>query len=294
MRHAYLIQIHTNFALLNRLLEFLDGEENDFYILIDKKVKQTSESLITYKTLHSKVYEVPRIAISWAGYSSIMAEMELLKYAQRHGAYDYFHYMQGADFPIKSRKDIQAFFENHAGQEFIFFNPDIYKEGKYKLNYHHFFVNNRFYRKNKPLHYLSHGIAMVEKKLGLTRYKGRRFYSGSALWVISDAFCKYLLENEAMMKKMARFTIAADEALFQTIIMESPFRDKIFRFEEEGGNLYYIDWKRREGNSPYTFAEKDFDIIKDLPEYYLYARKFHERKSKTLIEKIMACFGSDL
>ena len=101
MKHAYLIEINTNFSILNRLLEFLDDTENDFYIMADRKVRQSFESLISYTPTHSRMYELPGITISWGAYSSSKAVLMLLRYARTHGHYDYFHYMQGSDFPIR-------------------------------------------------------------------------------------------------------------------------------------------------------------------------------------------------
>ena len=38
-RHAYMIIAHTNFEQLGLLLQLLDRDSNDIYLLIDKKVK---------------------------------------------------------------------------------------------------------------------------------------------------------------------------------------------------------------------------------------------------------------
>ena len=289
MKHAYLIQIHLNFSLLDHLLEMFDSEKNDFYILVDKKVKSSFSSLVTYKPKYSKIYEVPRISIFWGGSSMIQAIFSMLRSAKEHGPYDYYHYMQGADFPIRSVKEIEDFYREHAGKEFIHFNPKVYSEGKYKLNYHHFFVNNQYYRNCKLLHYLSHGIAMIERRLWKGKFPDREFYAGSALWSITDDFCEYLL-NHPSFEEQSKHALCSDEALFQTLIMESPFKDNIYRFEEDGGNLYYIDWKRRVGNSPHTFTIDDYETLIHLPEYYLFARKITDAESMPLIERLYSIF----
>lgn len=38
MKHAYLIVAHTDFKILERLLDLLDYPGNDIYVHIDKKV----------------------------------------------------------------------------------------------------------------------------------------------------------------------------------------------------------------------------------------------------------------
>ena len=60
--------------------------------------------------------------------------------------------------------------------------------------------------------------------------------------------------------------------------MLSPFRNKIVN-----NSLRYIDWKR--GN-PYVFTEKDYDELSKTDK--LFARKFDERVSGKVTEKIQA------
>ena len=38
-KHAYLIIAHVDFSILEKTIKLLDDENNDFYIHIDKKVK---------------------------------------------------------------------------------------------------------------------------------------------------------------------------------------------------------------------------------------------------------------
>ena len=45
MKHAYLITAHKNFKILDLLLELLDDNDNDFYILIDKKLEEIQKLL---------------------------------------------------------------------------------------------------------------------------------------------------------------------------------------------------------------------------------------------------------
>ena len=81
MKHAYLITAHKNFKILDLLLELLDDNDNDFYILIDKKVEENNDELIHYLPRYSELNLLPRIMINWAGYSQINAELLLLKAA---------------------------------------------------------------------------------------------------------------------------------------------------------------------------------------------------------------------
>ena len=285
MKHAYLIEVNSNFRILNLLIKMLDDEENDFFILIDAKVKTPISEIITFQPKRSKVIEVPRMKISWASYSGIQAVLTLLETAKMQGRYRYFTFMQGADFPIKKKSEISRFFKEHDGYEFIHFDPKWYEFGKYKINYHHFFVNNRYYRKSKFLKAISHGIALSEKKLGLIRNRNHIF-SGSALFSITDNLCAYFLENKDRILKLSKYSLAADEVVFQTLIMETSFKDRLYAYERLGGNLYFIDWERRSGSSPHTFTEEDYDRLMTLPYFFLFARKFSESSSMSLVRML--------
>lgn len=292
MKHAFLIVVNTNFSFLNLLIQLLDDKNNDFFILIDAKVKETFDSLVTYIPQSSNIYEVPRMEISWASFSSVKAVFRLFKYAKASGNYQYYTFMQGSDFIIKKKSEITNFFKEHDGMEFIHFDKTWYDFAVYKVNYHHFFVNNKFYRESKVLKIISHGIAKIEEKMKISRNQNHIF-SGSALFSISNQLCDYFLANEHAMLAFSKHTLAADEVVFQTFVMNSRFKEKLFKFEEDGGNLYYIDWARRVGNSPYTFSEKDEDLLLSLPSYYLFSRKFTETMSTELILKLYAKLKDD-
>lgn len=67
MRHAYLIIANKNWHLLNLLLETLDAPENDFYLLIDRKVKETSQNLVYTHLRYSRIVFLQRLLINWGG-----------------------------------------------------------------------------------------------------------------------------------------------------------------------------------------------------------------------------------
>lgn len=81
----------------------------------------------------------------------------------------YFSFMQGSDFAIKKKSEISQFFIVHDGLEFIHFDPKWYDFGKYKINYHHFWLTTDFIRKSNLLKAISHGIAKTEQKINWSR-----------------------------------------------------------------------------------------------------------------------------
>lgn len=130
-KHAYLIIAHTQFELLDVLLELLDYAENDIYLHIDKKVEN-----IDIDRLHGLVRRAKltilntRIDVEWGTYSQIECELQLLEEATKK-KHSYYHLMSGVDLPLKSQKEIHNFFKRNMGTEYIHFDasqidPDTY------------------------------------------------------------------------------------------------------------------------------------------------------------------------
>ena len=285
MKHAYLITAHSNWHLLRLCLQTLDEEGTDFFLLIDRKIKSPLKDLINIKLSKSQLFELSRIEINWGGYSQIQAEINLLRTAIK-GNYDYYHFLQGSDFPIKGKKEITAFFEKNRGKEFIQFTPGQYAFAKWKCCYYHVMIENRFYRNSKLLKGINHLSLAVQRKLNLQRKQPELFH-GSALFSITHDCAIYVLQKEEVIKRTFSRTCAADEVFLQTMIMQSPFRDKIYHFESADGHARYIDWEHRNGNSPKTLTDDDFQLLMELPEQYCFARKLTDSTIE-LAERIIS------
>lgn len=279
MRHAYLILAHRNFRIIELFLKLFDRENIDFYILIDKKVKDTFKELIPYSPRRACLFEVERISVNWGGFSQIRGELNLLKESIK-GEYDYYHYLQGADFPIQTPEEIDSFFEENSGKEFVEFAPGSYEFAKYKCDYWHLFVENEKYRENKALKVANHGFVRLQRLLGISR-KDRKLYHGSALFSITHDFAQYVIARETAIEKRYRYTLAADEVFLQTELYHSPFQKAIYHFEQKDGNVRYIDWDRRSGSSPHTFGVEDFDIL-CARQTEMFARKFDENHAEVI------------
>ena len=124
-RHAHLIIAHNNFEILEKTLKILDDEKNDFYIHIDKKVKNFDFEKIKNIVKKSKIIFTERIDIKWGHSSQIDCELILLKSAANN-SYSYYHLLSGVDMPIKPKEEIYNFFEKNLGKEFIHFQNKIY------------------------------------------------------------------------------------------------------------------------------------------------------------------------
>lgn len=106
-------------------------------------------------------------------------------------------------------------------------------------------------------------------------------FHGSALWSISHKCALYITGKEEEIKKRYNWCLAADEVFLQTEVYHSPFRNSLYHFEGENGNLRLIDWTRREGSSPHTFTIKDIELIEKQANA-MFARKFDEENMEII------------
>lgn len=84
--------------------------------------------------------------------------------------------------------------------------------------------------------------------------------------------------------KTFKYTLNADEIFIQTLLINSPFKCKIYQPQEYNSgkmNQRQIDWKR---GKPYTYTIDDYDFLVKSP--LLFARKFDCKKDVEIIDKI--------
>ena len=117
-KHAYLILAHCRPRQLRTLISLLDDPRNDIYIHIDRKAPFGAKALEGC-CVHSRVHFIePRISVHWGGVSVMRAELALLK-AAVPGHYAFYHLLSGQDLPIKSQKEMFAFFDARPDREFL-------------------------------------------------------------------------------------------------------------------------------------------------------------------------------
>ena len=272
-KHAYLIMAHQNFDFLKELLLALDDARNDIYLHIDKKVKDFDFEAFSVLLKKSHLYFTDRISVHWGGYSQIACELTLLKAASgKH--YAYYHLLSGSDFPLKTQDEIHAFFEQHAGKEFLQFDArEVPRHVQERISLYHFFRES-----SCPLAEPADRILTIIQRLlhvNRLRHTDLQLQKGANWFSITDAFAQYILCREDWIQNHFRHSVCADELLLQTLAVNSGFMEQVYDPFGDGnslGNLRYVDWERGTENSPYVFQEEDREMLKKLP--HLFARKF--------------------
>jgi hypothetical protein len=234
MKIAYLMLFHKDPRLLKRAIETLSSEDCGFFIHIDQKSDIRGFSAISGDNIS---FCKQRIPVYWSEFSQIEATMLLLRQALGSSAnYDYFIFLQGSTYPLRSGAYIQHYLEKNRGWEFM----DLVKMPArgYPLSK----INTLVYPSDMPVRRFA---ARALAKLGLAQrdyreyLKGLEAYSGHAWWALSRDACQYLTEfvtSHPHVEEYFRKTLVPDESFFHTILGNSPLRPRIRR------SFVYADW----------------------------------------------------
>lgn len=280
-KHAYLILAHACPGQLGKLLELLDDPRNDLYVHIDGKADFGPEDF-TGCCRHSRLHFIePRISVHWAGFSQIQAIVALLEAAvQQEGGYAYYHLISGQDMPIKNQDTIHAFFDEHAGKEFL----DLWKESPHTHNRYHYralFPEGAHLPATNLLNHIYKGL---QKMLGLKINRDYKFYFASTWFSITHPCAQYIVSQKDWIRDTFRQTCGTDEFFVPTLVMNADFRDHLY----EGpiiGNLRFIDWTRGESSRhPWVFRSADWELLAASPCFW--ARKFDERVDAEIILRL--------
>jgi hypothetical protein len=263
MKFAVLIITYTSPKQTKRLIASLNNGEFDFYIHLDKKI-----NIETHRELFSilNVYFIDhRIDIKWGGYTTVEAALSGIRFIAASGIkYDFVNLITGQDYPIKPATYIADFLRKNIGREFILykkFNTE-WIEAKSRVEKYHF--TELPFRGRHRLTSLVNYITPKRKFPVNLELVGKETF-----WTLSLACAVYVMNYLDLNKKLRRFlryTWGSDEFIFQTIIMGSPFKDKVVN-----NNYRYINWPEI-GSSPKVFVTEDFEKIRASDA--LFGRKF--------------------
>jgi hypothetical protein len=286
MKIAYLMLVHRNPRLLKKAIEILSSEDCAFFIHVDRKANIQDFSEIAADNIFLSEH---RILVYWAEFSNVEAIIQLIRQALSSSVkYEYFVFMQGADYPLRSGRYIQGFLEHNSGCEFM--SMVKMPAPGYPLSK----INTLRFTSDKPIRRFS---SRVLAKLGLAQRDYRKYlggleaYAGDACWTLSRDACQYLVEfaeSNPHVEKYFRDTHVPEESFFHTILGNSPLRHRFRR------SLLYRDWPvpghhpAMLGDAHIRFFEEQEKVWVDDqfgPGEVLFARKFSD-DNLGLLERI--------
>ncbi len=274
MKICYLILAHNNFLHLDRLIGALDDAGSSFYIHLDKKAADT------YLPSKDNVKIIPEhIDIHWGGFSMVEATLALMRNAISADA-DYYILLSGVDYPIRSKEFLYKLLDQTKEYIDIAPIPVPYKPIE-RYQYYYF----DFKRRNAHIYNPLLLAEIVMKRFGMKRKIPFKLYAGTQWFALTNNCIKYILKTIEEDKRYIRFfkyTLIPDEAFFQTIIGNSPFK------ENTASSLTYTDWEVPV--PPATITEKHVEFLKNHIEFNdeygkrfpYFARKFNDASGDIL------------
>jgi len=275
-KHAFLIIVHHELDVLDRLIKSLDDERNDLYIHFDKKIL----AVPTIKTNYSKLIVLTdehRVDVSWGDVSMIQAELNLFKISSQQDSYAYYHLISGVDMPLKKMDLFHNFFLENQGKEFVgFYQGNLEEQFDLKVRKYHLFPTS-FRHSSNLLSFTKRLIRYLFIKLQyLVKFKRNKaidFKKGTQWVSISDDLIKFIIKQEKQLLSTYKYTFCSDEIFIQTIVWNSSFRERIYNQYDEGrGSLRAIQWI---DNVIHDWQSKDIPML--MNSEYVFARKFNSR-----------------
>lgn len=284
MRLAALILVHHYPLQGAKLIHILLQNDLDVFVHVDARAQATYNELYSlFKKEVRVTFTKERHKVYWGSFSQVLATLALLKCARQQNTYDYYTLLSGQDLPIQPLSDYRDFLEKNKGREFIhwyklphFENHGI-SGGLERMELYWLDIKPRFtYLRAK----LTDLIQKAQKRLKHKRKFDFELYSGSNWFTLSGSaidYCLSFLQEHPSFARHFRYTRCTDEIFFQTLLLNSPFSEKI-----QNENLRYIDWQSGP-EYPRVLRLEDLDKIKKASHKF-FGRKFDLNLDSQIIE----------
>lgn len=274
---AYFILVHRYPEQFKRLFKSVYAPGNQYVIHIDKSSGADLASDITeFLEAYQGVQILPPQNALWGGYSLVEAELRGMTMLLEMGA-NWTHYvnLSGQDFPLKSQNYIREFLAAHPGKQFIraLDQRSMRADTMNRLN--HYFIESMG--------------QIVPTQLPRAFLSGARPYIGTQWKVVTRSFCEFVCHDPKAdrYKEFYRNSFIADEALFQTVMMNHDEFGEVMN-----DDLRMIDWvpdgtiKLR----PRNYGVGDISRLKASTD--LFARKFDATEDPLILGLLEAHLSS--
>jgi len=278
MRFANIIIFHKNEASIDRLLKAMTHPDTDFYLHLDKKVN--IEPYLYLGKNQNTYFVENRKNARWAGYSQVEAIINSLdQIIESKIPYDFVNLLSGQDYPIKPISHIIDVLSKNIGKSFMISETPPspwWDEATVRFTKYHF--SDYGFRGKYRLGDLVSSI-LPERKFPMEI----QLYGGpyAAYWILSMDAAVYLhslLSKKDKLYWFFKHTWAPDEFLFNTILMNSPFRDTIVN-----ENYHYFSWEHGQSR-PSILSVEDFLTLQQSLKFF--ARKFDPAVDEKILDLI--------
>ena len=276
MNIAILILAHKNENQLRLLIRAL--RDFPIYLHLDARSSLRPETFCERNIVHRE----KKVPVYWGSYNQIRATFALLSASVR-GGHDYHLLISGQDLPLVSGNQIRDFFGKNQGlcflNHFALPAPDRWN-GNGGLDRITFFWpdhGNTTWLKGFRF------LQVLQKKTGFRRTINLAFHGGANWFNLTREAAEFVVASfsgDPLFRRRFRFTQNGDEIWLQTILLNSPFRDRIMN-----DCLRYVDW---DTGPEYPRILRGPDVQPALASGKLFARKFDETVDRGAIEAVLA------
>lgn len=277
---AFVITAYQNPDYLSTLVNSITRDGNRAYVHIDMKSTMDVQDLTLNNPELVSVHK--QYVVNWGGYNHLLAIIFLLR--QIPDDVEYVHIISGQDTLVRSKAQFDSFFSNQE-RSFMSLMPleDTEMGVQRRVEGYNLFLNAD---SRKPVYkMLNRGMWLIRKALRMNKRQIGEFdriYKGMVWVSLPHAQVKYVLQyiedNPSYIKRL-KHTLLPEEFFFQTILMNSPYKDTIVPH-----NLRYTLWTEKHGSAPAILDEEDYAGIIDSDCYF--ARKIVMPYSKQLLKLI--------
>lgn len=274
MKHCIIMTAYKDVELINIFINRVPTNWG-IYIHLDKK------SNISTDEINARAIVIKKFKVYWGGWEHLYAFWALLNIAQKNG-YDYYHLITGQDYfstPPETFDDVLGKEGYNYIETFPIPRQGWWEGGEQIFQYRT--LASYCDIRSKRARWFNIKLTQAQKFFKIQRpLPNMPLYSGIVYssmhrdfvtWMLGDSFTKKFL-------KSLKNTTLAEEVFFQTVIMNSPYKDKCAK-----KNLRYMDWI---SNAPdlKVLDEEDFPHI--IHAGALFCRKIDRQISRNLLKHL--------
>jgi hypothetical protein len=292
VRLAFIISAYKLPHMLVRLVRRLDSPDAAFYIHVDAKSPAAIMDAMSRPLAdRPNVHFLPRHPCYWGDFGHVRATLKgLRQLVDSGGSFDYAILLTGQDYPLASPARIAATLQEGQGAVYMQHFPlpsDAWTDrGLDRVEHRQFRIGARLFRfPGQPFGptRLNRVWLTLARRVGLMRQfpAGLVPYGGSSYWCMPAGCARYVLsflQANPHVERFFRRTMIPDEMLFQTVVMNSPFRHRVAQED-----LRFIDWSG-DGNNPRTLTSRDLHRL--VSSGKLFARKFDPDVDAEVLDRL--------
>jgi hypothetical protein len=277
LRIAFFILMHKNPEQVTRLVERLNSPQSSFFIHVDARANHHVNSHITrFALAHSNVTCVQRHRCHWGDFGIVAGTLACIRAALAGKHFDRALLLSGQDYPIKPLDRILAHVAEHPSAEFIEAFP-LNAQNRWTKKWGYVNATARYRWYIFRFRRTAFPIPMKRRvPMNLTAS------GGSQWWCLSHDALRYVIrfvEKRPDVMKYFKNVSIPDETVFQTILYNSPFRNRVIC-----DDLHCTVWQKTTTRHPAFLTEDQIPLMRESNK--MFARKFDLAKQPFIFDLI--------